>query len=171
MNAAKLLLGALAALALGAFAAVLVKPEPRAPAVELKSLDGGPVRTAELRGKVLVVTFWSTTCGICLREMPHLVERHRDLASRGYETIAIATHQDDPGRVRELVARKRLPYTIAFDEDASAAKAFGDVRLTPTTFVIDRQGRILRRYVGRTPWEEFDALVRRALKNNTYQKN
>ena len=152
-----------ALLALGAFAYALARPAPLAPAVQLTSLKGESIDTSRLRGKVLVVSFWSTTCGICLHEMPDLVERHRALAARGYETIAIATYKDDLERVRELAARKKLPYAIAFDRNASASKAFGDVRLTPTTFVIDRRGRILKRYVGRTPWKEFDALVERAL--------
>jgi peroxiredoxin len=163
MKLLKLFFGVLAVLALGIFALVLARPEPLAPDTQLTTLAGERLHTADLRGKVTVVNFWSTTCGICLKEMPELVQRHRTFAPRGYETVAVAMPREAPARVRELVERRRLPYKVALDEDAAASEAFGNVRLTPTTFVIDRRGRILKRYVGKTPWAEFDRIVERAL--------
>ena len=166
MKLPRLLFGVLAVLALGSFALVLARPEPLVPAVQLTTLSGERISTADLRGKVTVVNFWSTTCGICLKEMPDLAERHRVYAERGYETVAVAIPRDDPARVRELAERRKLPYTVAIDEDAAASKEFGNVRLTPTTFIIDRRGRILKRYIGKTPWAEFDRIVERALQVN-----
>lgn len=159
----KALCAASAAAVLVVFAAFLARPVPEAPEVRFATLSGERIATSELRGRVAVVSFWSTTCGACLKDMPQLVERHRKFASRGYDTIAVAVHTDHPARVRELAARRALPYRVAFDADASAAEAFGKVRITPTTFVVDRHGRVLRRYIGRVPWEEFDALVEKAL--------
>ena len=167
MRLPRLFFGALTVLALGSFALVLARPEPLAPAVQLTTLSGERISTADLRGKVTVVNFWSTTCGICLKEMPDLAERHHTYARRGYETLAVAIPRDDPARVRELAERRKLPYKVAIDEDAAASKEFGNVRLTPTTFIIDRRGRILKRYIGRTPWAEFDRIVERALQENT----
>jgi len=163
MKLPRLFFGGLAVLALGSFALVLARPQPLAPVVQLTTLSGERISTADLRGKVTVVNFWSTTCGICLKEMPDLAERHQAYARRGYETVAVAIPRDDPARVRELAERRKLPYTVAIDEDAAASKEFGNVRLTPTTFIIDRRGRILKRYIGKTPWAEFDRLVTRAL--------
>ena len=159
----KALAGVCGAAVLVVFAAFLARPLPQAPEVHVTTLAGERIATSELRGKVAVVSFWSTTCGICLKEMPQLVERHRTYSARGYETIAVAVHSDHLGRVRELAGRRRLPYKVAFDADAQAAAAFGNVRLTPTTFIVDRRGRVLKRYVGKVPWPEFDALVEKAL--------
>lgn len=161
----KVLAGALATAVLAVFAASLARPLPRVPEVHLTTLAGERIATSTLGGKVAVVSFWSTSCGICLKEMPQLVERHRTYGARGYETIAVAVHSDHPARVRELAGRRSLPYKVAFDADAQAAAAFGNVRLTPTTFIVDRRGRVLKRYVGRVPWAEFDAIVERALRD------
>jgi peroxiredoxin len=159
----KALVAVLAALALAIFGAFLARPLPGAPEVRFTTLAGERIATSDLRGKVAVVSFWSTTCGVCLKDMPQLVQRHRMFSARGYETIAVAVHTDHPSRVRDVAGRRRLPYKVAFDADAEASRAFGNVRVTPTTFVVDRHGRVLRRYVGKVPWAEFDALVEKAL--------
>lgn len=157
------LVAALAALALGAFAAFLASPLPAAPEVRFTTLAGESFATSDLRGKVAVLSFWSPTCGPCLQDMPHLVERHRRFSARGYETVAVALRTDAPVRVRDVAERRRLPYKVALDAEAEASRAFGNVRITPTTFVVDRHGRVLKRYTGKVPWKEFDALVERAL--------
>jgi peroxiredoxin len=159
----KLLAGAFAAWVLAVFVAVLARPLPGAPEVRFTTLAGERIATSDLRGRVAVVSFWSTSCAICLKEMPQLVERHRAFAAMGYETIAVAIHSDHPARVRELAERRRLPYPVAIDAQAEAAAAFGNVRLTPTTFILGRDGRVLKRYVGKVPWPEFDRLVGSAL--------
>ena len=91
-----------------------------------------------------------------------MVEAHRRFSARGYETIAIAV-RDQPERVAEFAKSRALPYKVVLDADGSIAREFGNIRLTPTTFLIDRNGRVLRRYVGEPDWDEFDRLVEQAL--------
>jgi peroxiredoxin len=80
--------------------------------------------------------------------MPHLVELYNELGPQGLELVALAMSYDPEEQVREMVKLKQLPYTVALDSDGSAAKAFGDVKLTPTTFLIAPDGRIVQQKLG-----------------------
>jgi len=148
------IIAALGTLAIGAFAAFLLMPQRPAP----------QARFPELQGKVAVVNFWATWCPDCVKETPRMVAAHQRFAARGYETIAVAV-RDEPARVAEFAKSRSLPYKVVVDADGSIAREFGNIRLTPTTFLIDRNGRVLRRYVGEPNWEEFNGLVEQALKD------
>ncbi|MCW8919801.1 MAG: TlpA family protein disulfide reductase [Gammaproteobacteria bacterium] len=119
-----------------------------APEIRLTTLQGEPLTLAALQGRPVLVTFWATTCPGCIKEMPHLVELYRELAPRGLEIIAIAMAYDPQEQVRTMVAQKQLPYPVAIDSDGSAAQAFGGVSLTPSSFLIDPQGRIVQYKLG-----------------------
>jgi peroxiredoxin len=93
--------------------------------------------------------------------MPQLVETHLKFAPRGHELIAVAVRRDQPERVAQVVAERNLPFKVAMDADGTLARDFGNVRITPSTFVIDREGRVLARYVGEPPWSELHALLER----------
>jgi peroxiredoxin len=120
----------------------------QAPAVTLPGINGDKVALAEYRGRPYIVTFWATTCPGCIKEIPHLVKLHQDYADRGFDVVAISMDYDPPSQVIALVRNRQLPYTIAMDLEGEAARAFGDVRLTPTNFLIGPDGRILHRKIG-----------------------
>ena len=139
--------------AAGALAALIaLMMSGRAPDVKLES---------ELRGKVVLVSFWATYCASCVHEMPKLVETHKKFATRGFDTLAVAVHQDDRTRVAQFA--KALPFNVIFDSSGELARQFGNVRVTPSSFVIDRRGRVLARYVGQPDWSELHGVVERAL--------
>ena len=92
-----------------------------------------------------------------------MVRVYRRLAPRGYEMVAVAMKRDDPVEVAAVVARGALPFKVALDPAGEIARRFGNIHITPTTFLIDKRGRILRRFVGEPNWQEFDALVEKAL--------
>ncbi|HWM44888.1 MAG TPA: TlpA disulfide reductase family protein [Burkholderiales bacterium] len=138
----------------------LFKP---APEVRFTQLSGETFSTSELRGKVVLVNFWATYCASCVREMPKIVDTHRKFAPRGYETVAVAVRQDNPQRVARFAESRALPFRVALDSSGELAREFGNVRLTPMSFLIDKQGRVLRRYVGEPNWTEVHHLVERAL--------
>lgn len=120
----------------------------QAPEVTLTTLDGRQQRISELRGHPLLVTFWATTCPSCIKEMPELVALYRELAPHGLKIIGVAMSYDTISDVRTLTERRQLPYLIVHDADGSLARAFGEVRLTPTTFLIAADGRIVQQRVG-----------------------
>lgn len=138
----------------------LLKP---APEVRFTELSGKTFSTSELRGKVVLVNFWATYCASCVQEMPKIVDTHRKFAPRGYETVAVAVRQDNPQRVASFAQSRALPFRVALDSSGELAREFGNVRLTPMSFLIDKQGRVLRRYVGEPNWTEVHQLVDRAL--------
>jgi len=119
-----------------------------APDVELQSIDGRKIRLQELQGNPVLITFWATTCPGCLEEQPHLVDLYNRLHEQGLEIIGIAMAYDPPNQVLALQKNRQLPYTIALDLDGSAAKAFDDVRLTPTSVLISPEGRIVYKKIG-----------------------
>ncbi|MGD2075438.1 MAG: TlpA disulfide reductase family protein [Gammaproteobacteria bacterium] len=121
----------------------------RAPDIAFTILEGGPLRLEALRGQPVLINFWSTSCAACVEELPHLARLHRELAPRGLQIIGVAMPYDPPNRVVEMRHRKALPYPIALDIRGEAVRAFGDVRLTPTTFLVGPEGRILYRETGK----------------------
>lgn len=130
------------------------KKEP-APAVTFKTISGEQITSASLRGKVVLVNFWATSCNSCVQEMPQMVETYNKYKDRGLEFVAVAMHYDPPNYVLNYAQTRQLPFKVALDIDGAVAKSFGDVALTPTTFLIDKDGLILKRYVG---IPEFSAL-------------
>ena len=159
----KKLIVAAAALAIGLGAAAALLQRAAAPEVRFATLSGEPLTTSSLRGKVLLVNFWATSCASCVQEMPNLAAAYRKLAPRGYEMVAVAMSYDHPNRVAEFAHRRALPFKVVLDGDGSIARDFGGVRATPTSFLIDRKGRVLKRYLGEPDWAQFYTLVEQAL--------
>ena len=119
-----------------------------APAVEYVLLDGSRHHSRDWAGQVVLVNFWATTCAICLAEMPRLVALHQRLAPRGLRTLAVSVAYDPPAQVMTYAERKALPFGVAIDNTGAIERAFGGVPGTPTSFVVDRRGRIARRFTG-----------------------
>ena len=163
MNPAIKLIAGLAIVATGAFTAFLATPQRVAPEARFATLGGESFTTSDLRGKVTVVNFWATWCPDCVREMPSMAERHLKYSPRGYEMIAVAMSYDHPNEVARFAQTRALPFKVALDGDGAISRSFGDIRATPTTFLIDKRGRILKQYLGEPEWSEFHALVERAL--------
>lgn len=119
-----------------------------APAVRFKVVDGGTLELQQLHGRPVLVTFWATSCPGCIKEMPHLIELYHDLQPEGLEIIGVAMGYDPPNHVLQMRKERNIPYPIALDIDNRLAQAFGDVKLTPTHFLIDPQGRIVQHKIG-----------------------
>jgi peroxiredoxin len=118
------------------------------PDISLMTIKGEEIHLASLQGKPLLVTFWATTCPGCIKEIPHLIELYDELAPQGLEIIGIAMDYDPPNRVLAMSKARNIPYPIALDIHADAARAFGNVRLTPTSFLMAPDGRIVYQKVG-----------------------
>ena len=150
------------AIAFAVFA--LWNARPAAPQVTFVSLQGEKITTASLRGKVVLVNFWATDCVTCVKEMPEIVATYNKYRSQGFETIAVAMRHDPPNYVLGYVEKNKLPFTVALDPMGELAKAFGEVKLTPTTFVIDKQGKVVTRILGEPDFAKLHALLEEKLK-------
>jgi peroxiredoxin len=127
-----------------------------APDVELKTTDGKPLKLSDLRGQVVLLNFWATWCVPCRSEIPGLNEMQRDLAGRGFKVLGVST-SDSAELIREYQKDVRQEYTVAVGDDGVANKYA--VGVLPTTFVIDRQGRIRKKVIGEKSRAEFEAMV------------
>jgi len=158
-----LILAAVVAAAIAFAAFAVLNARPAAPQVTFVSLQGEKITTESLRGKVVLVNFWATDCVTCIKEMPEIIATYNKYRARGFETIAVAMRHDPPNYVLNYTEKNKLPFTVALDPIGELAKAFGEVKLTPTTFVIDRQGRVVTRILGQPDFAKLHELIEKGL--------
>lgn len=130
-----------------------------APETTFVLLDGTQKRTTDFKGKVTLVNFWATSCTTCVAEMPRIIDTFNKYQLRGFETIAVAMSYDPPSYVVNFSETRKLPFKVAIDNTGAVAKAWGDVRLTPTTYIVNKQGEIVKRYVGEPDFAELHRLI------------
>ncbi len=135
-----------------------------APEVELKTLGGEPLRLGDYRGRVVLLNFWATWCVPCRSEIPALGELNRDLQPRGFAVVGLST-SDTPDLVKEFQKEVRMDYTVALGDEDVAAKY--KVGVLPTTFVIDREGRIRHTIIGEKTRAYFEARIAPLLDETT----
>ncbi|WP_454909544.1 TlpA disulfide reductase family protein [Variovorax gossypii] len=134
-----------------------------APQATFVLLDGTSRTANDFRGKVTLVNFWATSCTTCVAEMPMIVRTHEKYHSRGYDTLAVAMSYDPPTYVVNFASTRKLPFAVALDNTGAAAKAWGDVKVTPTTFLVNKRGKIVKRYVGQPNFGELEKLIEELL--------
>mgnify|MGYP001809793894 FL=1 len=130
-----------------------------APSFSYTLLDGTQGHTDRLRGKVVLINFWATSCVTCVKEMPQIVATHERFKARGFETLAVAMSYDPPAYVANFAETRKLPFGVVIDNTGAIARAFNDTQITPTTFLLDKQGRIVKRYVGEPDFAQLDKLL------------
>lgn len=130
-----------------------------APASRFLLLDGSTLDSSTLQGKVTLVNFWATTCTSCVAEMPDLIRTHQKFQPRGFETVAVAMSYDPVEWVLNFSQSRQLPFKVALDRNGELARSWGDVKLTPTTFLVDKRGRIVKRYVGPPDFAALHQLI------------
>ena len=134
-----------------------------APASTFVLLDGSKQTTEDLKGKVTLVNFWATSCVTCVAEMPKVIDTYNKYQARGYDTLAVAMHYDPPSYVVNFTETRKLPFKVAIDNTGAVAQAWGDVKLTPTTYIVNKQGQIVKRYVGEPDFNELHRLIEKLL--------
>lgn len=151
---------ALAALALGApgcapkpkefkttSQAKAVEKRNPAPGFTLKDVDGHSVKLADLKGKVVLLNFWATWCGPCKIEIPWFVEFQKQYKDQGFTVLGVAVDDEGWQVVRPYIASRGVNYPVMIGDDL-VQQLYGGIEALPTTFVIDRQGRIAATHVG-----------------------
>jgi cytochrome c biogenesis protein CcmG/thiol:disulfide interchange protein DsbE len=118
-----------------------------APAFKLKDSSGGEVQLADLKGKVVLLNFWATWCGPCEVEIPWFIEFERKYKDRGFTVLGVSFDDDGWISVRPYMAAHKINYRIAIGSD-ELSQVYGGVDSLPTSFIIDRNGRIAATHVG-----------------------
>jgi len=165
MKTLRLLLGFV--LTFAAVALVRAEPVPAtpAPAWKLKDVNGNVISSEQFKGKVIVVDFWATWCGPCRMEIPGYIELQKKYRKDGLVIIGVSCDQDKnaPQTVKNFMQKSGMNYQVVMaDEDIQMA--FGGMDAIPTTFIIDRAGKIRERKVGAEPTAEYEATLLKYLK-------
>ena len=135
----------------------------QAPQTQFVLLDGSSKTTQDLRGKVTLVNFWATSCTTCVAEMPEIVATYNKYKDQGYDTLAVAMSYDPPSYVLNFAQSRQLPFQVAIDNTGAVAKAWGDVKLTPTTDIVNKRGEIVKTYIGQPDFAELHQLIEKLL--------
>ena len=134
-----------------------------APPSSFVMLDGSTRNETSLKGKVTLVNFWATSCTSCVAEMPRLVATYQKYNSIGFDTIAVSMSYDPPSYVVNFAQTRQLPFSVAIDNTGTLAKAWGEVKLTPTTYLVNKRGEIVKRYLGEPDFVDLHQLIEKLL--------
>ena len=126
-------------------------------------LDGTTAKTSDLRGKVTLVNFWTTSCTPCVAGMPQLAAAYDKYHALGFEAVAVAMHSDRPNDVAMFSETRRLPFKVAVDATGEIGKAWSAAQGAPTVYVLNRRGEIVRRFAGEIDFDEVQRLVEKLL--------
>lgn len=152
MKSRDMIIAVVVVLLLGALGWLWFTPSglQKAPELSFKDVEGQSMslEAYQRQGRPVLITFWATSCPGCIKEMPHLIELYHELAPKGLEIIGVAMAYDPPNHVMQMREERNIPYPIVLDIDSKIARAFGDVKLTPTSFLINPQGRIVHHKIG-----------------------
>jgi len=128
----------------------LVDLPPAVSVVPLKDVKGASFKLADFFGKVQVINLWATWCGPCRREIPELVKLHKEFHSRGVEIIGLSTENPDASaeKVRKFIQDFQIDYRIGWAPVEVGVPLMQERQAIPQIFVISRDGRILKRFIG-----------------------
>ncbi|MFC7418863.1 TlpA disulfide reductase family protein [Iodobacter arcticus] len=141
-------------------------PNKQAPDIKLTSIEGKNLNPSALKNQIILVNFWATSCTGCIQEMPELIKLQEKYKNNNYKTIAIAMDYDNPEYIANYVKEKKLPFFVQHDINGKIAKSFGDVGLTPSTFLINKKGEIIKKYVGVADIKEIESLIEEEIKKS-----
>lgn len=150
-------------IALLVFLGLQLNDKPKAPDVTFTTLDGKSITMSSLKNKVVLVNFWATDCPGCIQEMPKLMDIYRQNHAKGFEVIAVAMSYDPLQQVINYSQSQALPFPVSHDNNAQISAEFGQVNITPTAFIYDKQGRLLQRSMGELDFDALQQLLNKEL--------
>lgn len=141
-------------------AAGLKKEQQRkkAPDFTLKDSNGKVVKLSEYKGKVVLLNFWATWCGPCKIEIPWFVDFEQRYKDRGFAVIGVSMDEEGWDIVKPYVTEKKMNYRVLLGDEITG-KLYGGVDSLPTTFMIDREGRIASTHIGLISKSDYETEI------------
>ncbi|MFA5388562.1 MAG: TlpA disulfide reductase family protein [Candidatus Omnitrophota bacterium] len=130
-------------------------PVKKAPEFSLKDINGKQVSLSDFKGKVLIIDFWATWCPPCKQEVPHFIELYDQYKDKGLEIIGIALDWQGEKVVPKFVSEYKINYPVVLGND-EVSGLYGGIAAIPTTFLVDREGNIIKKYIGYNAKEVFE---------------
>jgi len=124
--------------------------------LNLTTINGEKITSQQLLGKITLINFWATDCPGCINEMPGLIETYNQYKGQGLEVIAVAMYYDPPSRVISFTKNNNLPFPVVLDTNKKIITKFNNVKLTPTSIILDENGYVINTIIGEIDFNEFN---------------
>jgi len=129
-----------------------------APDWHLNDVDGKPVKLSDFRGKVVILDFWATWCPPCRAEIPGFVALQKKYADKGLTVIGVSLDEQGASVVKPFMQRFSMNYPVVIGNDKVTAE-YGGISAIPTTFIIDREGNVVRAHEGFADQATFESEI------------
>ncbi len=135
----------------------LIKGDKKAPDFSLVDLHGKKVALQQFRGKIVLLNFWATWCGPCKEEMPFLEILYQQFKEKEFVLLTVSVDYEGPKPVQEFISKQRYTFPVLLDPKCEVLDLF-DVKGIPTTFIIDKKGKLLGKAIGPRDWKCQEAI-------------
>ena len=135
------------------------------PPLNMITIEGQPITNQDLYGKVVLINFWATDCPGCINEMPELIKTYNDFKQDGFEILAVSMFYDPPSRVMSFSKNYPLPFPVIMDIKKNIINNFDDVKLTPTSILVNHKGEIINTIIGEIEFDSFRQSLKKLLKD------
>ena len=139
-----------------------MKERKQAPQFTLKDATGKPLKLSDLKGKVVLLNFWATWCGPCKIEIPWFIEFEQKYKDKGFAVLGVSMDEDGWKDVKPYVELKKINYRVVIGDDQTA-NLYGGVDSLPTTFILDRDGKIAAVHVGLVSKSDYASDIEQVL--------
>lgn len=135
----------------------------KAPTLKVFSTKGEAMMIYDKNYKFTIINFWATDCPGCIKEMPHLVDTYNKYKKQGIQIIAVSMFYDPPNQVLNFTKQNNIPFPIVIDSDNKIAQQFENIRLTPTSILINQKGQIIDQIVGEIDFNKLETTLSKNL--------
>ena len=135
----------------------------KAPNLKVSSTKGETLMIYDKNYKFTIINFWATDCPGCIKEMPRLVDTYSKYKKQGIQIIAVSMFYDPPSQVLNFIKKNDIPFPVVIDADNKIAQQFENIRLTPTSILINQKGQIIDQIVGEIDFDNLEKLLSKNL--------
>jgi peroxiredoxin len=135
----------------------------KAPSLKISSTKGEELMIYDVNYKFTIINFWATDCPGCIKEMPHLVDTYNKYKKQGIQVIAVSMFYDPPSQVLNFIKKNNIPFPVVIDSDNKIAQQFENIRLTPTSILINQKGQIIDQIVGEIDFNKLEKVLSKNL--------
>ena len=135
------------------------------PQIDMLTISGETISTKDLKGSVYLVNFWATDCPGCIEEMPGLIDTFNKYKNKNFTVIAVSMFYDPPSRVLSYTEKNKLPFPVTLDLDKNIMNSFDDIKLTPTSVLINKKGQVVNTIIGVLDFKDLHEKIDLMLNN------